>query len=239
MTLTAAVCPCCAANIEIPEGRDRCFCAYCGSQILTEAALAFAKVRIEGVVQVRPADFDIEAGTLKGYRGESTAPIIPDNVHTVGEGAFAGRSIETVTIPSSVTEIKAGAFEDCARLTRVTVPSSVRVLGDEAFRGCSSLKVVDLEAPLRRIGLRAFEDCTSLAEIAIPETAETISGAAFKGCTSLERVSLPASLGQICFEAFEGCAALRDVEGYDRKWAKAFEDTPFFASTRKRRLPFG
>lgn len=48
MSLVAAKCPSCGASIQIPEGQDRCFCAYCGSQILTQAAIAFAKVQIEG-----------------------------------------------------------------------------------------------------------------------------------------------------------------------------------------------
>lgn len=36
MKLTAAKCPACAANIQLPEGRGRYFCQYCGTQIIIE-----------------------------------------------------------------------------------------------------------------------------------------------------------------------------------------------------------
>lgn len=36
MKLTAARCPACAANIQLPEGRGRYFCQYCGTQIIIE-----------------------------------------------------------------------------------------------------------------------------------------------------------------------------------------------------------
>lgn len=238
MKLTAAVCPCCAASIEIPEGKDRCFCVHCGSQILVEAAVAFARVKIEGTVQVKSVDFIIEAGRLVEYRGESASPIIPDNVHAIGEGAFAGKLIKSVVIPESVVEIEQGAFEGCSRLESIMVPQSVRAIGDSAFRACASLRTIDVRAPVERIGLWVFAECSSLEEIAIPDTVKTIGGSAFKSCTALARVKLPASLSQIGFEAFKGCSSLSEVIGYDGRWPKAFEDSPFRASQRKVRLPF-
>ena len=44
-----------------------------------------------------------------------------------------------MTIPSSVTRIDEGAFENCSGLTSLVIPSSVTSIGDAAFYGCSGL----------------------------------------------------------------------------------------------------
>ena len=53
MSLEAAKCPCCGAAIQIPDDQEKTYCAYCGSQIITKAAIAFAKVKIVGAVEVK------------------------------------------------------------------------------------------------------------------------------------------------------------------------------------------
>lgn len=233
MKLTAAICPCCGANIEVPEDRDRCFCAYCGSQILTEAAFAFAKIRIEGTVQIKAADFIIEAGKLKGYHGESANPTIPNNVDTIGAEAFAGKAIRSVCVPDSVIEIEQEAFKGCQKLESITLPDSVKAIGDAAFALCSSLAVAKLPRSLKRIAPWSFAGCSSLERIEIPDSVETISGSAFKQCTALSWVKLPSSLRQLGFEVFKGCESLRCVEGYDARWKLPFEGTPFLEERSK------
>lgn len=233
MKLSAAICPCCGASIEIPEDRDRCFCSYCGSQILTEAAFAFAKIRIEGTVQIKAADFIIEAGKLREYHGESTSPAIPDNVDTIGAEAFAGKSIRTIYIPNSVIEIEQEAFKGCLKLESITIPDSVKTIGDAAFALCGSLNSVKLPHDLRRIAPWSFAGCSSLERVDIPDSVETISGSAFKLCSALSWVKLPSSLQQLGPEAFKDCGSLTVVEGYDGRWKHPFEGTPFLEERGK------
>lgn len=109
MGLVAAKCPSCGANIQIPEEQDRCFCSYCGSQVLTEAAINFARVQVTGTVQTRAADFDVEAGVLKGYHGASTDVVIPEGVRTIASRAFANMPITSVMLPVSLTSVR---FDD-------------------------------------------------------------------------------------------------------------------------------
>jgi len=53
MSLEAAKCPSCDANIEVPIDRETVYCAYCGSAIKSKAAIAYGKtVTIEGEVKV-------------------------------------------------------------------------------------------------------------------------------------------------------------------------------------------
>ncbi len=48
MKFVAAKCPCCGADIQVDENTNRCFCQYCGSQILVEEAIQ----TIKGTVQI-------------------------------------------------------------------------------------------------------------------------------------------------------------------------------------------
>jgi len=53
------------------------------------------------------------------------ALVIPDGVTEIGDYAFAGTQITSVTLPESVTRIGANAFNGCTQLTSVTIPLSV------------------------------------------------------------------------------------------------------------------
>ena len=52
MALESEKCPNCAAEIQIPNDREDTFCAYCGSQIKTRAAIGFLQVELNGKVQI-------------------------------------------------------------------------------------------------------------------------------------------------------------------------------------------
>ncbi len=55
-------------------------------------------------------------------------------VAEIGEEAFRyAKSIISVIIPNSVTNIKQAAFRDCSNITRLTIPNSVTSIGKYAF----------------------------------------------------------------------------------------------------------
>lgn len=60
-----------------------------------------------------------------------------DNTVTIGDSAFAGRSITNMDIPNGVKNIGAYSFGNCRSLTSATIPSSVTFIGDQAF--CDSV----------------------------------------------------------------------------------------------------
>ena len=69
--------------------------------------------------------------------------VIPDNVTSIGYGAFGNcTSLTSVTIPDSVTSIGSYAFYGCTNLTSITIPDSVTSIGESAFAGCASLSTV-------------------------------------------------------------------------------------------------
>ena len=89
------------------------------------------------------AQFEIENGVLKKYKGAGGDVIIPSGVTSIGSKAFADcRSVVRVKISDGVTSIGQLAFYDCKRLKSVFIPESVTSVGEYAFYGCGKLKMI-------------------------------------------------------------------------------------------------
>lgn len=66
--------------------------------------------------------------------------VIPEGVTAIGESAFGGTALTTVTIPETVTCINEGAFSGCHQLTTLTILGELPDGIDEnAFSGCDAL----------------------------------------------------------------------------------------------------
>lgn len=101
---------------------------------------------------------------------------------------------ETYTIPSTVKEIAAKAFQGATKLTSLVIPTSVEKIQEQAFRQnyklasvkfCEPSKITDLSA-------YAFWQCPSLTEVTLPSSITEI-GKVFLQCENLETVNVPAN----------------------------------------------
>ena len=97
------------------------------------------------------------------------------------------------------------AFWGCSSLQSVTIPDSVTSIGHIAFRECSSLHSVTIPDSVTSIGGYAFEDCSSLQSVTIPDSVTSIGNYAFSGCESLHSVTIPDSVTSIGRSAFNQC----------------------------------
>ena len=121
------------------------------------------------------------------------------------------KSLETLTIGSSVTSIGDEAFYGCSSLTDIQIPNSVTSIGDEAFSGCSGLTAIEIPNSVTSIGDSAFEDCSGLTAIQIPSSVTSIGESAFRECSKLTAVEIPSSVTSIGDYAFYGCDRLHSV----------------------------
>ncbi len=131
-------------------------------------------------------------------------------VVSIGSRAFArDPSLERITVPSGVTDIRNSAFE-YSYVQYVYVPDTLEQIGQYAFRGCSSLRSIPLPASLDAILDGAFEGCSSasITSIRIPDSVTVLSKGAFTGCSKLKSVILPRDLwySNIKDKVFSGCS---------------------------------
>ena len=121
-----------------------------------------------------------------------TSITIPASVTTIGQDAFAGSHLATVSFGagSQLTTIGDAAFYNCWNLPSITLPASVTSIGQEAFSSCSGLTTVNfaLGSQLTTIGNGAFYK-TGLTSITIPASVTTIGQSAFSYCSGLTSVS--------------------------------------------------
>ena len=57
-------------------------------------------------------------------------------------------SLDSITIPNSVTSIGNGAFGRCKSLSSITIPDSVTSIGNSAFEGGTSLTSINYTGTL-------------------------------------------------------------------------------------------
>lgn len=149
------------------------------------------------------------------YNGTDKEVNIPSTlggkkVTGIGYQAFMLKSITSVTIPDSVTEIDKIAFGQCQSLTSVVIPDSVTKIGGSAFHRCTSLTDVTLSNSLSAIEEYTFDECTALESITIPNSVTSIGSSAFHH-TGLTSVAIPNSVKSVDKYAFSGCKSLISV----------------------------
>jgi hypothetical protein len=143
--------------------------------------------------------------------GRTGSYMIPNSVTNIGDRAFEGCGLVSVTIPNTVTNIGDSAFDTCTNLTNVTIPYSVKSIGSEVFEYCTKLASVVIPNSVTNIGWAAFRQCASLTSVTIPNSVESIGGSAFEACYGLTNVTIGNGVTGIGDAAFGGCSSLISV----------------------------
>jgi hypothetical protein len=153
--------------------------------------VSFLPVRMESQ-QPPQTDFVVQDRVLVQYRGIDRDLIIPPQlgINRIGERAFAGTIVYTVTVPMGVAYIDEQAFAGCTFLKAVSLPNTLMVLGRRSFFNCVLLERINIPRSLIAIEDGAFFNCRSLTEIDLPDTLKTLGSRAFSGCVGLQTLSL-------------------------------------------------
>ena len=127
---------------------------------------------------------------------------------------MACRSLTSITIPNSVTDIEKSAFSGCGSLTSVTIGNSVTSIGENAFYTCRSLTSITIPNSVTSIGESAFFGCSGLTSLTIPNSVTSIGRLAFENCSSLTSLTILNSITSIGPGAFSYCSGLTSITNY-------------------------
>ncbi len=137
--------------------------------------------------------------------------ILPDDIKSIGRGAFAACVFTKFDIPKSITEIEYDTFSDCQFLKSIVIPDSVTRIGGWAFSGCLDLETVTLPNTIKEINEKTFYSCKNLTNINLGNNITKIENSAFSNCKCLSEITLPMSLKEIGQNAFSGCMSLKSI----------------------------
>lgn len=137
-----------------------------------------------------------------------TDVIVQGETTTICTLAFANTPVQKVQLPSTLTTIRYGAFQNCTALKQITLPKSMTFIEGGAFQNCSALSSILVPQNVTYLGASAFSGCTSLTSATLPEAITRISSGLFENCSSLTTVQASSALTSIGSRAFAETSAL-------------------------------
>ena len=132
--------------------------------------------------------------------------VIPSSVEEIGLRAFNGcSSLASITFPDEMPEKAIGdeAFYGCG-ITTLTLPKGVKQAGKEAFAKCKKLTKVNFADDYQVISELMFAECSSLEEITFPSSVVAMNSMAFY-CCPLKKVVIPSTIKYMPWDAFLYC----------------------------------
>ena len=140
-----------------------------------------------------------------------------ENLRTIPDEAFAGCNITEVTIPSGITYLGVGAFQNCDALASVTFheTTGITTIPERCFYNCHNLVYTELPESILTIDTHAFGNTTNINKIlvnnpdnernavVVPNTLLTIANGAFEDFNetgilvneTIEYIEIPDGLG--------------------------------------------
>ncbi len=131
-----------------------------------------------------------------------------DNTYTV---AASPDAMGTVALKAyidgyPVTKIAHHAFANNTALNGLSMPWTITEIGAVAFDACTNLEHVTLSPSITRIPTNCFSG-SGLVECVVPEGVEEIGVEAFKNCEALTSLILPSTLKTVGRDCFDGLAS--------------------------------
>ncbi len=178
-------------------------------------------------------EYTVTAIGESAFRGE--------NLFGKPENYLQGKSIKSVKLPDSITQIGQYAFKECSNIEgEFKLPPNLATLGSYAFYGCEKMESIEIPASMQTIYQSTFEKCTSLTtvilheglinignptsgygdvfakcssltKIDLPSTLQFIGSCAFD-TTGLTKIEIPDSVTTIKYQAFNSCSSLAEVK---------------------------
>lgn len=188
---------------------------------------------------VVPKHLETLGGADCSYRVKSCDEyIVGANVSIIGDNAFKDSRIGELLLCSTITEIKAGAFENTSGIVSSDILSNVTFIGDNAFKNSTCLNGGDVNLNLHvlSIGNSAFQNSklnyditlnsvkelgdsafmeSSIKSIEIGTKLELIGDKTFANCSDLQMFTGGSNISSIGEKAFYGCTKLKEFKSSD------------------------
>lgn len=154
----------------------------------------------------------IEDGVLLSCTGRDETVIVPEQVHTIGDGAFkACVSLKKAVLPETLRVIGNHAFKGCRKLMEIRIPAGVSSIGSYAFHRCHGLKRVILPPSVEELLDCTFLYCDSLTEVRMPGV-KRLGRQVFVNDVMLERLEISEELEESCIcDVFTGCGKIHEI----------------------------
>jgi len=168
------------------------------------------------------------------YIPSSISEVVITSQNVLPEGAFANCDfIESVTIPTTATELGDTSFKNCTSLKRLNsnvdgvynIPANTTTIGASAFQNCTLLTDIVLlgdagSKKLSYMGASAFSGCSNLVSFnsnigsgrfEIPSKITVLSESIFYSCTQLKSLVFQDAVTTIDHGAFNECVNLCNI----------------------------
>lgn len=144
---------------------------------------------------------DVDSICASAFSGcPQLSEVTLQKVHYIGDQAFSGTAISTLTLPDGLDSLGNAVFYSCGNLRELHMPNSVVKMGESTFQYCDSLTSVTLSAGLTEIPAQSFRYCTQLRDLTLPNGIKRIGDNAFMDCPATPL--LPDGLVEIGRSAF-------------------------------------
>jgi len=159
---------------------------------------------------------------------------IPETVASIGEGAFAGSAVKSVTLNGKtgfgqsvfadctnldnanlggLAELPAHFFAGCTSLKSVVATEDLSIIGDRAFRGASSLASFEFGPALKSVGTEAFAGAgLETADLSRSSALVALAPRAFADNANLRYAAFGPAMKDLGEGVFFGCPALAKVD---------------------------
>ena len=128
--------------------------------------------------------------------------ILPDQVTTISNAAFAGSAIKSVNYSAGLKKLGENVFNGCSNLASIIIPTTITAIPTGTFEG-TAVKAVDFPENITAVGDNAFKDA-KIENLVVNTTITEIGANAFAGCpiTAVKSMNLkPATCGDNAFDA--------------------------------------
>lgn len=207
-------------KINIPDGIEILPDYLFGGLLKIETTLPDSlKIVCTGAIRIRNRENEITGE-------EEFNAYLPDSVEYLGANIFASSTIEEVTLPKNLQEMRE-TFADVKSLKKVVFNDCLRVIGFATFSGCVNLEEAILPESVTNIDEMSFFACEKLTKVYLPAGVKYIPEEAFAWCTSLNSFEWSSDEKNIEPEAFFKCP----LEGFDFSNIRGIADGAFYASS--------